>query len=214
MMDEERLLKAINVAKGGNRDIKDIFLRYNFHVYMEQFYCQDEHPWLSDETKWTPEKLEDSANWHTLIKNILSEDLRELGYDVYHKDFWDDSEIEPYKGIVFKKLLKDKVFEMTKNEYDLEKDLQSSDEIKELVKDEDFAKALYASLCNMDWSKEDIRVAFSWRYSGGIVARLREQNEDYMDFYCSGNEDIVDPKVEEALGKLGWKPQPYDDINY
>ncbi len=44
----------------------------------------------------------------------------------------------------------------------------------------------------------------SWRYAGGMIADLRGLGEDYMDFYCSGGEGLVDPEIEEDLYKLGW----------
>lgn len=46
----------------------------------------------------------------------------------------------------------------------------------------------------------------SWRYAGGLVAEIRDQGEDYMDFYCSGNEGEVDECVAEDLASLGWIP--------
>jgi hypothetical protein len=54
--------------------------------------------------------------------------------------------------------------------------------------------------CGLDYS-------CSWRYAGGLVADLREQGEDYLDFYCSGGEGRVASDVREALAKLGWEPE-------
>jgi hypothetical protein len=44
---------------------------------------------------------------------------------------------------------------------------------------------------------------------GGIVADLRDLNEDYIDFYCSGDEGIVADDIAVELGALGWSEGPY-----
>ena len=44
----------------------------------------------------------------------------------------------------------------------------------------------------------------SWRYAGGMIAEIRDVGEDYLDFYCSGNESIVDDEIREDLEKIGW----------
>jgi hypothetical protein len=41
------------------------------------------------------------------------------------------------------------------------------------------------------------------------MADKRDLGEDYMDFYCSGNEGFVDKEIEEDLHKLGWLPIPW-----
>lgn len=116
---------------------------------------------------------------------------------------------------------------------------------------DEFAKHLYAALCNVSWKPigaehepecelatgvlnayraKHVRVNFvnnegkleqrppglsctckvsfhcTWRYAGGLVANLRNKNEDYLDFYCSGGEGTVAPEIRKALESLGWEP--------
>jgi hypothetical protein len=96
-----------------------------------------------------------------------------------------------------------------------ETDLLNSSDIMNLVMDETFAKNFYASLCNKIWVKNDEKFDASWRYAGGLVANLRNVggglNEDYLDFYLSGNEGEVFPDVLDVLSKLGWTPKDYND---
>ena len=96
----------------------------------------------------------------------------------------------------------------------LERDLYDCKTIRSKVCDEGYAKKLYAALCNMQWhhndSKPDELWSCSWRYSGGLVSGLRNlelsTNEDYLDWYCSGNEGFVDEEIKEDLASLGWSP--------
>lgn len=50
---------------------------------------------------------------------------------------------------------------------------------------------------NFDWL-----FSCSWRYAGGLVASIRDCGENYLDFYCSGDEGSL--AAEEDLNKLGW----------
>lgn len=78
--------------------------------------------------------------------------------------------------------------------------------------DEEFARELYAALCNMRWRRDDSHaepVSMSWRYAGGVVAHLACKGECYLDYYCSGNEGKVSEQVRSALGDLGWVPEPW-----
>lgn len=97
----------------------------------------------------------------------------------------------------------------------LEWDLRTSDVMCCKVQDEDYAKALYAALCNTDWIRIDVipllrqdpkqdMWSCSWRYAGGIIADMLEEG-DYIDWYCSGNEGYIDPEVAEDLRALGWQ---------
>jgi hypothetical protein len=52
----------------------------------------------------------------------------------------------------------------------------------------------------------------SWRYAGGVVADIRDVGEDYINFYCSGNEGHVDAEVLDDLSNFGWIP--LEDIEY
>lgn len=100
------------------------------------------------------------------------------------------------------------------------------------LQDRDVAVEFYSALCNMRWQKnnaipEDQQIieklkgiessiwSCSWRYAGGIIADIRNANyntkEDYMDFYCSGNEGNVTDLVKECFKRMGWEPYPWED---
>ena len=68
-----------------------------------------------------------------------------------------------------------------------------------------FANKVYANLCNLVWYDyiNDEVISQSWRGAGGFVAGIRNLGEDYMDFYCSGNEGEVDPEIEELFNANG-----------
>jgi len=93
--------------------------------------------------------------------------------------------------------------------------LRTSDVIRTKVADKTFAQQLYAAMCNTDIYHQDYDtpVSCSWRYAGGVVADLRDQNEDYLDFYCSGGEGHIAPDVLDALAPLGWRiVEPEDHL--
>lgn len=100
------------------------------------------------------------------------------------------------------------------------------------LKDRDTAVEFYSALCNMRWKKinilpDDERIieklkgtdsniwSCTWRYAGGIIADIRNKHyntkEDYMDFYCSGNEGNVADIVEECFKRMGWVPHPWEN---
>lgn len=107
--------------------------------------------------------------------------------------------------------IKEAVEQLVIDEYHLSEVLKENETILELVKDDEFAQELYAAMCNMQWVKNGIHWGCTWRSSGGIVAELRNQGENYMDFYCSGNEGFVSERVRNVLGELGWEPKEYED---
>ena len=127
-------------------------------------------------------------------------------------------------------------------EFDLIEDIRNSPELMAKIRQEDryYAQNLYCAWCNMQWCKRDVWPVLkeeywsaSWRSAGGIVADLRNQNEDYMDYYCSGikggasydpadddkyfeehkyvSEGHVTEEILNDLDKLGWFPVPYKD---
>ena len=74
-----------------------------------------------------------------------------------------------------------------------------------------YAVALYAALCNMKWRyKKNEPITYSWRSAGGLVAELRDMNEDYLDFYCSGKEGQIHTQIMADLAKLNWHPVPWE----
>ena len=68
-----------------------------------------------------------------------------------------------------------------------------------------FANKIYANLCNLVWYDyiNDEVISISWRGAGSFVADIRNIGEDYMDFYCSGNEGEVDKEIEELFNTNG-----------
>lgn len=75
------------------------------------------------------------------------------------------------------------------------------------IKDVKFANNLYRSLCNQVWYDpiDDVDINFSWRASGGFVADIRSEvigtKEDYMDFYCCGNEGEIFDDIKTFMNK-------------
>lgn len=88
---------------------------------------------------------------------------------------------------------------------DLERDLGLSLGIRGLVQSELFATLLYGALCNTTWRHKATGTVWhcSWRSSGAIVAELRCEG-DYLDWYCSGGEGLVDDQVLAEIEALGW----------
>lgn len=103
------------------------------------------------------------------------------------------------------------------NHPSLEKRLLSSDSLTERIhSDRNFAKALYAALCNNAFRHESSKSiddywSCSWRYAGGVVAQIEDLGGNYMDYYCSGNEGKITPEIHELLASLGWSVVPIPD---
>ncbi|MCX7593135.1 MAG: hypothetical protein N2235_05135 [Fischerella sp.] len=118
----------------------------------------------------------------------------------------------------------------------LENQIRSDPVIMEKLKNDVYAQNFYAAFCNMQWCRTEIFellkrepvLSYSWRGAGGLVANLRNKNEIYMDYYCSGmnpyneerdnrgpkgyvTEGTVTDEIREDLLRLGWVPIPYDD---
>lgn len=89
---------------------------------------------------------------------------------------------------------------------ELQRDLGASARIRALVRSDLFATLLYAALCNTEWrhAATGARWSCSWRSAGGIVATLRAEG-DYMDWYCSMGEGLVDEQVLGEIQALGWE---------
>lgn len=57
----------------------------------------------------------------------------------------------------------------------------------------------------------------SWRAAGAYIAEIRNMHyisvnqEDYMDFYCSGEEGTITDLVRECFDRMGWIPYIYGD---
>jgi len=102
-----------------------------------------------------------------------------------------------------------------------EEDLLS---LKDRLMDNKTAQNMYAALCNIEWQNiEETQLIYgcSWRYAGGLIAGIRDQGEDYMEYYCSGignnntsesvPEQTVTDEIREMLLPLGWIPKEYED---
>lgn len=121
---------------------------------------------------------------------------------------------------------------MDLNPSGLDSDMAGDAIVIEYLQDRNIAKLFYGALCNMRWKKrpnipeadliiEKLRGfdsgvwSCSWRYAAGIIADIRnaEYNakEDYMDFYCSGNEGEIPGLVRECFERMGWVPHPWED---
>ena len=118
-------------------------------------------------------------------------------------------------------------------DYDMYDDMEAAEWFVTKLRDsKTYAQNLYAALCNMQWQKAEIIPILtdelwscSWRSAGGIVADLRNCDEDYMNWYCSGiggglgtddpipeqyvSEGIVTDEIKHDLGLLGWHPVPW-----
>jgi hypothetical protein len=128
---------------------------------------------------------------------------------------------------------------------DLIEDIYKDSEILGKIRTRDeYAQNLYAAWCNMRWCPRELWPALrqdpekdlwsaSWRGAGGIVAQLRNNGEDYMDYYCSGMggvatydekegeeymnrmkfvpEGTITAEIANDLNRLGWMPVPWDD---
>ena len=102
----------------------------------------------------------------------------------------------------------------------LELDLLKSEYIVQKCVNDNYAQNLYAALCNNRFFRNNQEWTCSWRYSGGLVADLRNFGEDYMDWYCSGisdhpelmSEGCVSDEIRKDLLSLGWTIEPYDCV--
>jgi len=81
-----------------------------------------------------------------------------------------------------------------------------SPRIRCLVRSELFATLLYGALCNTVWRHKATGTPWrcSWRHAGGVVAGLRCSG-DYLDWYCSKGEGLVDVQVLAEFSVLGWE---------
>lgn len=88
----------------------------------------------------------------------------------------------------------------------MEYDLRTSEYIIEKCKDHIYAQHLYASMCNNEFTKNDVwpllkgeTWSCSWRSAGGIIADIRQEG-DYIDWYCSGirnSDDLTEQELND-----------------
>ena len=96
----------------------------------------------------------------------------------------------------------------------LERDLLRSARIRGLAEDRGYAVKIYQALCNNRWLDKDFP-QYGWscscRYAGGVVAGLRDKGEEYIDFYLSHPEGVIDDNVRAEFFALGWiEDETYD----
>ena len=82
---------------------------------------------------------------------------------------------------------------------------------RDKITDDSHAVALYRALCNVKWKKADTDTIYScsWRYAGGLIAKIRDIGEDYLDFYCAGGEGKIRNDILIDLNDIGWYPMEY-----
>lgn len=76
-----------------------------------------------------------------------------------------------------------------------------------------YREKLYSALCNLGWKNADgtQAITFSFRAAGGEVAGLTDQGEDYLDYYCSGQEGCLAEDIEQDLNQQGWYVCSFDE---
>lgn len=94
----------------------------------------------------------------------------------------------------------------------LEKDIIADEQIRRLIQEDlTFDQELYAALCNVIWYSDDsTEYTASWRWAGGFIAEIKGLGGDYLDYYCSGGEGNVTPRVEAELKRIGWAWKHYE----
>jgi hypothetical protein len=123
---------------------------------------------------------------------------------------------------------------MRGSKFDLSREMMDDDTIVNHLKDISIATDFYRALCNMRWKKitaldkqeqiidklkgiDSLIWSCSWRSSGGIIADIRNKHynttEDYMDYYCAGQEGEISPLVERCFNDIGWVQCPWPDNN-
>ena len=143
-------------------------------------------------------KINSSEQRHTFQLEKYIERKQKEGKEPSEEymDFWKTAKQQDEENLVNPEWQKD----------NLEYDLRSTQWICDKVKgDEVYAQNLYASMCNRDFTKNDVwpiltekRWSCSWRHAGGIIADMREEG-DYIDWYCSG---IRNSPTEEEIANF------------
>ncbi len=83
----------------------------------------------------------------------------------------------------------------------------------------EYADDLYCALCNNIWTKDGFECHLSWREAASEVAKLRNKNEYYLEFYphmsprtveVNGStvplgEGYISAEIREDLLHIGWR---------
>jgi hypothetical protein len=92
----------------------------------------------------------------------------------------------------------------------ISRELQDNQAIKNKLRaSRNYCVRFYQTFCNNELHKGTFSTGYSWRATGGLIADLIGQG-DYMDWYCSGGEGLVDEEVEADLAAMGWVVKPYE----
>ena len=74
--------------------------------------------------------------------------------------------------------------------------------------DESVCIAMWSALANIEWEHENgDTAAYSFRAAGDLIAAIRGEG-NYMDWYCSGQDAVVNGEIEEAMEVQGWTWKP------
>ena len=69
---------------------------------------------------------------------------------------------------------------------------------------DDWAEKMWGALANVDWTHVNGDIAsYSFRAAGDMIAAIRGKG-NYMDWYCSSAEGVVDPVIAERMQLEGW----------
>jgi hypothetical protein len=92
-------------------------------------------------------------------------------------------------------------------EPNLERDLNLSPLIRDLVRSELFGTLLFGALSNFDWRHKVTGTVWNcgWRYAGGIVGSLRCA-ADFSDCFSLQEVGFIDEQVLTEIAALGWEP--------
>ncbi len=114
---------------------------------------------------------------------------------------------------------------------DLYQEMSTDRIVIDYLKDLSLATDFYGALCNVDWylkrpplpedelimhklkGERDEYWSCSWRTAGRFISEIRNRHygftENYMNFYCAGNEGQVTDLVRECFERMGWTPFTY-----
>jgi hypothetical protein len=120
---------------------------------------------------------------------------------------------------------------MDLEERDLAEEMSNDRIVIDYLSDSFIATTFYSALCNVEWYTKKPQLpddelivsklkgekepywSCSWRSAGGYISEIRNKyyntRENYMDFYCAGNEGEVSDLVKECFDRMGWIPRNY-----
>jgi hypothetical protein len=67
------------------------------------------------------------------------------------------------------------------------------------------AQAMWCAMANVYWKDPCGNIAaFSFRVAGQMIADIYGKETNYLDYYCSGEDGVVDPVIGKAMAAKGW----------